>query len=60
MVLLPEPFGPINPRISPSFTSKETLLTAVKPPKTLVNALTANISAIENRREARGGRPKNG
>ena len=28
VVLLPEPFGPIRPRISPSFTSKETSLTA--------------------------------
>ncbi len=46
VVLLPEPFGPINPRISPSFTSKETLLTAVKPPKTLANPLTANISPL--------------
>src|SRR5215469_4415013 len=35
MVLLPEPFGPMRPRISPWSTLNETLLTAVKPPKTL-------------------------
>ena len=33
IVLLPEPFGPIRPRISPCSTRNDTLLTAVKPPK---------------------------
>jgi hypothetical protein len=32
IVLLPEPFGPIKPRISPCSTRNDTLLTAVKPP----------------------------
>ena len=38
IVLLPDPFGPIRPRISPSPTAKPTSLTAVKPPKRLVEA----------------------
>src|SRR4029078_11329085 len=37
IVLLPEPFGPIRPRISPCSTRNETLLTAVKPPKRFTN-----------------------
>ena len=40
IVLLPEPFGPIRPTISPSLTSNETLETAVKPPNILVRPLT--------------------
>ena len=32
---LPQPFGPINPRISPSCTSKLTPSTAVMPPNRL-------------------------
>src|SRR6476660_9705450 len=40
IVLLPDPFGPISPTISPSLTSNETLETAVKPPKVLVRPLT--------------------
>jgi len=36
-VLLPEPLGPMRPRISPSATSNETLLTAVKPPNLFVS-----------------------
>ena len=39
IVLLPEPFGPIRPRISPCSTLNDTLLTAVKPPKRLTNPL---------------------
>ena len=39
-VVLPEPLGPMSPRISPGFTSKETLLSAVKPPKRLIRPLT--------------------
>ena len=35
IVVLPEPFGPISPRISPSATSKDTSLSAVNPPKRL-------------------------
>src|SRR5690348_5306186 len=40
VVLLPEPFGPIRPRISPSATSKETFLTARKPSKSFVSPST--------------------
>src|SRR5512140_254426 len=43
VVLLPDPFGPIKPRISPSATSKETRSTALKPPKTLVIPLTLSM-----------------
>jgi hypothetical protein len=35
IVVLPEPFGPIRPSSSPCFTSKETSLTATRPPKAL-------------------------
>jgi len=31
-VVLPEPLGPMRPRISPGLTSKETAFSAVKPP----------------------------
>jgi hypothetical protein len=44
-VVLPEPFGPISPRISPSRTSKETPLSAVNPPKRLVTPATLSMSA---------------
>src|ERR1700752_2790261 len=40
VVLLPEPFGPMRPRISPSATSKETFLTARKPSKSFVSPST--------------------
>src|SRR5437763_9340989 len=40
VVLLPEPFGPMRPRISPSATSKETFLTARKPSKSFVSPAT--------------------
>src|SRR5580700_7472792 len=42
IVLLPEPFGPIRPRISPCSTSNETLLTAVKPPKRFTSPFTVS------------------
>ena len=42
VVLFPEPFGPMRPRISPSATSKETFLTARKPSKLLVSPLTSS------------------
>src|SRR3972149_173016 len=45
-VVLPEPFGPIRPRISPSRTSKETALRAVKPPKRLVRPLTVSKGEV--------------
>src|SRR5437588_13035835 len=44
VVLLPDPFGPIRPRISPSSTSKETLFTARKAPNLLVRPETLNIA----------------
>src|SRR5882762_5206116 len=42
IVLLPEPFGPIRPRISPCSTRNDTLLTAVKPPKRFTNPFTVS------------------
>ena len=36
-VVLPEPFGPMRPRISPSPTSNEIAFSAVKPPKRFVS-----------------------
>src|SRR5713101_7748468 len=51
-VVLPEPFGPMRPRISPFLTSKDTPLRAVNPPKRLVSPVTVSIGC----EEARGGR----
>src|SRR5690606_32360642 len=45
VVLLPEPLGPIRPRISPSASSKERFLTAVNPPKRLVSPCTESTQA---------------
>src|SRR3990170_3507098 len=42
MVVLPEPLGPMRPRISPSTTSNETRLRAVKPPNRLVRPETVS------------------
>src|ERR1700704_2077040 len=44
IVLLPEPFGPIRPRISPCSTLNDTLLTAVKPPKRFTSPLTSSTA----------------
>src|SRR5882757_1282248 len=44
IVLLPEPFGPIRPTISPCSTLNDTLLTAVKPPKRFTNPLTTSTA----------------
>src|SRR5260370_22911469 len=49
IVLLPEPLGPIRPRISPGSTLNETLLTAVKPPKRLTKPSTASIAKLYSR-----------
>ena len=38
-VVLPEPFGPMSPRISPGLTSKDTEFSAVNPPNRLVSPL---------------------
>ena len=43
MVLLPEPLGPMRPRISPCSTANDTLLTAVNPPNRLVKPSTVSI-----------------
>src|SRR5258705_10995033 len=42
-VVLPEPLGPMRPRISPSRTSKDTPFSAVKPPKCLVRLVTVSM-----------------
>ena len=42
IVLLPEPLGPIRPRISPGSTRNDTLLTAMKPPNRFVSPSTAS------------------
>jgi len=44
-VVLPEPFGPISPRISPGVISKETPRRARKPPKRLVSPETVSTEA---------------
>ena len=36
-VVFPDPFGPMSPRISPSFTSNDTSFSAVNPPNLFVN-----------------------
>src|SRR5216683_7177761 len=46
-VLVPEPLGPMRPRISPSATSNETSLTAVKPPNLFVSCSTFSKSRCE-------------
>src|SRR5438477_3023596 len=46
IVLLPEPFGPIRPRISPCSTLNDTLLTAVKPPKRFTRPLTTSTALL--------------
>src|SRR6185503_8536542 len=42
-VVLPEPLGPMRPRISPSRTSKDTAFSAVKPPNRLVRPVTVSM-----------------
>src|SRR5690242_5604663 len=44
IVLLPDPFGPIRPRISPFSTLNDTLLTARKPPNRLTRPSTASTA----------------
>src|SRR3990170_5885853 len=53
VVLLPEPLGPISPRISPSPTSNDTFETAVKPSNILVRPETVRrgTKTCANRRE---------
>ena len=52
MVLLPDPFGPMRPRISPFATSKDTSFTAVKPPKRFVSPATESIATSCRERSA--------
>src|SRR5438270_10486460 len=42
IVVLPEPFGPIRPRISPGLTAKDTPLTARNPPNRLARPATSS------------------
>src|SRR5450755_4615635 len=44
IVLLPEPFGPIRPRISPRSTLNDTLLTAVNPPNRFIRPSTTSTT----------------
>src|SRR4030095_4048798 len=53
IVLLPDPFGPIRPRISPFLTPNDTLLTAVKPPTRWVRPWTASKSLRGSLRRVR-------
>src|SRR3954453_9245186 len=46
IVLLPEPFGPIRPRISPRSTLNDTLLTAVKPPNRFTRPSTTSTAVL--------------
>src|SRR4029077_13021325 len=57
-VVLPDPLGPIRPRISPAFTSKETAFRAVKPPNCLVSRST--VSTERGEAEARRPPPRDG
>src|SRR5438046_4810228 len=43
-VVLPEPFRPMSPRISPSRTSNDTSLRAMNPPNCLISPDTVNIA----------------
>src|SRR5205823_1941308 len=45
-VVLPAPFGPINPRISPAATARSTPLMAVSPPKRLTRSRVSRRAAI--------------
>src|SRR5664279_739441 len=49
IVLLPEPLGPIRPRISPCSTLNDTLLTAVKPPNRLTRPSTTSTAVPSKR-----------
>ncbi|MHC2703399.1 hypothetical protein ACVMHZ_006562 [Bradyrhizobium liaoningense] len=46
IVLLPEPLGPIRPRISPSSTLNDTLFTAVKPPNRFTSPFTSSTAVL--------------
>src|SRR4051794_23965865 len=44
IVLFPDPFGPIRPRISPRSTLNDTLFTAVKPPNRFISPSTTSTA----------------
>jgi len=46
VVVLPAPFGPNNPRISPGLISNDTSSTAVKSPNRLVRCATCNTGVV--------------
>ena len=56
IVLLPEPFGPIRPRISPCSTLNDTWLTAVKPPNRFTKPSTTSTTVpyVAKRFRAKG------
>src|SRR5713101_6925505 len=45
IVVLPEPFGPMRPRISPGLTAKDTPLTARNPPNRFARPATSSTLA---------------
>ena len=48
-VVLPAPFGPINPVMCPSATSKDTSFSAVIPPNRMVRFRTASRGDVTER-----------
>src|SRR3954447_26642751 len=46
VVLLPDPLGPMSPRISPSSTPNETSFTAFSAPKRLLRARTSSSGTV--------------
>ena len=60
VVLLPEPFGPMSPRISPSSTSNDTFDTAVKPSNILVRPETVRRGTRSTLVGLWGQTPRNG
>jgi len=50
-VVLPAPLGPIRQMISPSFMHMETLLSAARPPKSLVTFMISNKDMLISRQK---------
>src|SRR5450830_1729710 len=57
-VVLPAPFGPMTPKISPGSTSNETALTATRPPKRFVSARTETMGSGIDVEAPQASRPK--
>src|SRR5664280_193525 len=57
-VVLPAPFGPMTPKISPGATSNETPLTATRPPKRTVSARTETTGSGIEVEAPQASRPK--